>query len=435
MISITSHKSRCSKLLGRGIGRSGVFARDTRGAIAIVTAISLPVVVGFIGLGVEAGVWFHAKRDLQTAADAAAIAGAYEVARGYGDAVMDQSGESAAASNGYDGSKGDTIAIDNPPAAGNFSGDSTAVRVEMTRDISLLFSDLFLGDSIQISVTADAILDGGDDFCILGLNETASGGVSVGGTADIELDCGVAANSNADDAFQVFGSADVAASNASTVGGIDVSGSGNLVTNEPNKENSLPARDPYADLGEPTVGSCDVNSNTIVNGGDVEVFTPGVYCGNVRINGGTVTFLPGEYIFKGADLKINGGTVFGNDTFFFFTNDGSDFGQVDMTGGTVDLTAPDSDDYAGMLFYQDRDAPTGSGSSTTNRINGGSDLSLTGAIYFPSQKIDFAGGGAAGGCTVLIGNVVEFTGNSDLQIECTGTGVELPTSTVVRLAG
>jgi hypothetical protein len=419
----------------RIINLTGRFRKETRGAIAIMTALSLPVVVGFIGMGVEAGLWFHAKRDLQTAADSAAVAAAYEVARGYPDAVMTQTGENAAANNGYDGSKNDAITINSPPLSGDFNGNNEAVQVIMTRNLSLLFTDIFMDGGVTISVQAVAILDGGDDFCILGLHPTASGGVSVGGTADVELDCGVASNSNADDAFQVFGNADVAASNASTVGGIEVSGGGSLVTSEPSRQNALPARDPYADLAEPSVGSCDYPSVTRVQNGDNTTLFPGVYCGDIRITGGTATFSPGEYILKGADIMITGGTIFGTDTFFFFTNDGPNFGQIDVTGGDIDLTAPDSGDYAGMLFFQDRDAPTGMGASTTNRINGGSSFSMTGALYFPSQKIDFAGGANAGGCTVLVGSVVEFTGNSDLQINCAGTGVELPTTTIVRLAG
>ncbi len=411
------------------------FHNETNGAIAIMTALSLPVVVGFIGMGVEAGLWFHAKRDLQTAADSAAVAAAYEVARGYPNAIVTQTGGSAAADNGYDGSKNDTITINSPPTTGDFSGNNEAVQAIMTRNLTLLFTDLFMDGGVNISVVAVAILDGGDDFCILGLHPSASGGVSIGGTADVALDCGIASNSTADDAFEVFGSADVAASNASTVGGIAVSGSGNLVTDEPNKENSLPARDPYASLAEPAVGGCDHNSNTRVQNGDNTILFPGVYCGDIRITGGTATFSPGDYILKGADLKITGGTVTGTDTFFFFTNDGADFGQTDITGGDIDLTAPDSGDYAGMLFFQDPDAPTGSGSSTTNKINGGTSLNLTGALYFPSQKIDFSGGANAGGCTVLVGSVVEFSGNSDLQIECDRTGVELPKTTMVRLAG
>jgi hypothetical protein len=376
-----------------------------------MTALSLPVVVGFIGMGVEAGLWFHAKRDLQTAADSAAVAAAYEVARGYPNAIVIQTGGSAAANNGYDGSKNDTITINSPPTTGDFNGNNEAVQAIMTRNLTLLFTDVFMDGGVNISVVAVAILDGGDDFCILGLHPSASGGVSIGGSAD------------------------VAASNASTVGGIDVSGSGNLVTDEPNKENSLPARDPYASLAEPAVGSCDHNSNTQVQNGDNTILFPGVYCGDIRITGGTATFSPGTYILKGADLKITGGTVTGTDTLFFFTNDGADFGQTDITGGDIDLTAPDPGDYAGMLFFQDPDAPTGSGSSTTNKINGGSSLNLTGALYFPNQKIDFSGGANAGGCTVLVGSVVEFSGNSDLQIECDSTGVELPKTTLVQLAG
>ena len=57
--------------------RFAAFSAAESGAIAIVMALSLPVVICFLGLGVEAGLWFHAKRGLQSAADAAAISGAY----------------------------------------------------------------------------------------------------------------------------------------------------------------------------------------------------------------------------------------------------------------------------------------------------------------------------------------------------------------------
>jgi len=51
---------------------------DRRGVITVMLALLLPIMVGFVGLGVEVGMWFQLKRDVQTAADAAAIAGAYE---------------------------------------------------------------------------------------------------------------------------------------------------------------------------------------------------------------------------------------------------------------------------------------------------------------------------------------------------------------------
>ena len=45
-------------------------------------AITLPVVVGAAGLGVEAGKWYMLKRQAQTAADTGAFAGALELAAG-----------------------------------------------------------------------------------------------------------------------------------------------------------------------------------------------------------------------------------------------------------------------------------------------------------------------------------------------------------------
>jgi len=56
--------------------------RDTRGASATIVAIALPVLIGFGALGAETGVWFTFKLRSQSAADAAALAAAYEVIAG-----------------------------------------------------------------------------------------------------------------------------------------------------------------------------------------------------------------------------------------------------------------------------------------------------------------------------------------------------------------
>ena len=52
------------------------FAADRRGATAIVFVLALPIIIGMTGLGVESGYWYFKHRELQTAADVAAIAGA-----------------------------------------------------------------------------------------------------------------------------------------------------------------------------------------------------------------------------------------------------------------------------------------------------------------------------------------------------------------------
>ena len=63
------------------------FWRDNRGAAAAVVAVTLPVLIGFETLGVETGLWYLIKRQGQSAADAAAIAAAYEVIAGKTDVL------------------------------------------------------------------------------------------------------------------------------------------------------------------------------------------------------------------------------------------------------------------------------------------------------------------------------------------------------------
>jgi hypothetical protein len=56
--------------------------RDERGVSAIMVALSLTVLVGFAGLGVETGLWYSIKRQNQSADAAAALSAAYEVLAG-----------------------------------------------------------------------------------------------------------------------------------------------------------------------------------------------------------------------------------------------------------------------------------------------------------------------------------------------------------------
>ena len=57
-------------------------ARDACGAILPLVALSLSALIGFTGLGVETGFWYAIKRQNQSAADVAALSGAFELLAG-----------------------------------------------------------------------------------------------------------------------------------------------------------------------------------------------------------------------------------------------------------------------------------------------------------------------------------------------------------------
>jgi hypothetical protein len=184
--------------------------------------------------------------------------------------------------------------------------------------------------------------------------------------------------------------------------------------------------------------------------------------------GTVVTFNPGTYYFHNSDFRVTGGRVEcrvattpptangalcanGEGVTFVFTGDPAQVGGPNINGGTVTLTAPratsmgvnydpnfpGNQDYAGILFFRDPRATGGNsqGNPAVN-INGGTSLSLTGAMYFPNSYVKYSGNSAVTTCTVLIGGTVEMTGNTGLSLDqCAALGFNnlVPNTQIVRL--
>ncbi|GAA4476183.1 hypothetical protein GCM10023157_06560 [Gluconacetobacter asukensis] len=50
-------------------------ASDRRGAVALLVALALPVLMGVLGLGIDVSYWAMTRLELQRVADIAAVAG------------------------------------------------------------------------------------------------------------------------------------------------------------------------------------------------------------------------------------------------------------------------------------------------------------------------------------------------------------------------
>jgi Flp pilus assembly protein TadG len=74
---------------------------DNRGATLVLVALAATVLLGFTALGVETGLWYAVKRQDQSAADAAALSGAYERAAGQTYSQICAQVEHDAAANGF----------------------------------------------------------------------------------------------------------------------------------------------------------------------------------------------------------------------------------------------------------------------------------------------------------------------------------------------
>lgn len=410
--------------------------RDERGAIAIMVALLMSVLLGMLSLGVEYGSWYAARRQLQTAADAAALAAALERARGSADSALPVA-QREAMRNGLAKAMDDgAVEINVPPTLGAMAGNANAVEAIVHERRELLFASLFLDHDPVISARAVVSIANGGQACVLALSPQAAGAIKGRGTADVEMKgCLLAANSTSATAIDLSGNVSVNARSLWTAGGISQSGSVNVRLAEPATTRGAVLADPYAGVQVGTVPACTFQNGLKVN--KDKTLEPGVYCGGLSISGkAEVTLKPGTYYIVDGDLTMSGGTISGDYdkatdgvTFVLTTraSHGNNIGTVRINGNTsIDLRAPsDPDDrFRGLLFYQDRRAREGE----RNVFNGTAAMSLQGAMYFPVQDVDWAGNNAtaAAACVQVVARTVTFTGTAALGADHCGDRGERP---------
>lgn len=401
---------------------------DKRGNALIIMGASLPLIMGAAGLASDTIQWALWKRELQRAADSAAIAGVYAVAQSAN--VNDAVNADLTHNNHVADFTVDTD-IEHAPLGGAFTTDVNAVRVHLAAQKELGFSSLFMTTAPMINATATATIVPTGDYCVVSLESTSTTGISVGGTANVDLGCGMITNSTSMDAAVAFGNSDVDASPIAAVGGISASDNwGDDVQLLPF---TLAQADPFANVPAPTfpTGNCpNVNVNpsntqTIsVTDGNTTGLPAGYGCfGNLDFKG-TVTLNPGVYILDAGDFSISsqahvscpGGCTFVMSSRTAGTNPSS-IGNVDFNGGAeVDLTAPTTGTYAGISIYQDRRAEN---CNNCNNINGNSSSSFHGAFYFPSQELIFTGtSGMSTNCVQMVARRVTFSGTAAISNVC-----------------
>jgi hypothetical protein len=127
---------------------------------------------------------------------------------------------------------------------------------------------------------------------------------------------------------------------------------------------------------------------------------------------GNVIFPPGVYIVDG-QMSSNGQSISGTGVTFVL------MGSVNLSGNvTLNLSAPTSGPYSGLVFFGDRDATL-----ENVQITGTSASVVQGAVYFPTGTLDYTGNSSTtNGCTQVIANTITFSGNSSIKSSCTGIG-------------
>ncbi len=410
---------------------------DKNGNALVLGAAALPLLLGSAGLATDTIQWALWKRQLQRAADSAAIAGVYE--------RVDKEGQTntVEAAVNYDLTlnhhTGIALESGYPQVAypANETGKANQVNVTLAVRRPLSFSSMFMSAAPQIRVSARAAaVSSAAEFCVLSLQENSKTGIQVTGNAEILMDCGWMTNSTSTNAAAGQGSSRITATTLAAAGGIQASRNWNVIAYQPY---SPQLEDPYEDLNpdEDDFEDCD-NSNpslTVAGGNDGLVVSGGECYASISIQPNrTLTLQNGTYIVSGGGVNIQGTLNLLNATLILSNHNGnSPIGSLDMNAtGQLNATAPTTGKWAGMALYQDRravdNAPTGNiQANSPNKINGNSTNKIQGVVYFPSQQVTYNGDGTGTAtCTQFVAKRLYWSGNSGINNftkNCPGMGI------------
>jgi Flp pilus assembly protein TadG len=393
-----------------------------RGQTFLLISIAIAMLVGIAAIAVDVGNLWTTRRLMQSAADAGAIAGADEITIGGSSSAITTAAKDASSHNGFaDGgtrpgtSNTITVAVHNPPTSGPYASNSNAVEVDVSENQPTYFMRVFGWHSVPVSTTATAVTLGSGS-CIYALDPSASGAITVGGSATVNSACGLYDNSTSGSALTVSGGGTITAPLVGVAGGTSINGGGS----SPPSTGIAQFGDPLSYIAAPTIGSNPCSGGYHTQNISGTITAPQTYCGGIHVNAGnTVSFGDGLYIIDGGGITIDGGaTVTGSHVTFYLTggngsgNNASNYSGVTINStATVNLGAPctaSGGDIAGMLFFQDRSITNGHGST----INGSASSTFSGAIYFPTTPLSYAGSTGANMFTLLVSDTLSFLGSS-----------------------
>jgi len=376
--------------------------------VAALVAVSLVALVGVLAIAVDGGMLLANRRRVQTAADAAALAAAVDLANNYAknrgtdpSGTAAQSAVTTAAANGFT-TANSTVTVNIPPKSGPFAGNTNGyVEVIIQFNQPRAFSNIWAKGNLV--VTARAVARGQASTSSIGillLNPSADGALSlsvhasvvVGGNATVMVD------SSSSGAASVNSNASLQASEVDITGTPGLSTSGNGQVQGTVKSGVSPVADPLASLANPDPTSMPVQSRTTLQVNGNQTLNPGVYIGGIQIgDNASVTLNAGIYYLEGGGFSSSGNVTGSGVMLYNAPNSSSDTISF-SDSGTVTLSPPTSGAYQGITIFQDRT------STAPITIDSTGSIDIQGTLYAAKANLSITGKG--GGDDEGSGNTV-----------------------------
>jgi len=374
-----------------------------RGTVAAMTALLMPAVIGVLAVALDGGLLYLQRRQAQSIADAAALAGAYAFYNGSNFSTAQSSAIAIAAQNGITIS-GSQIT---QPQSGYVAASVTSTKPRY-------FSSIWGSGTMSAVASATALGASNTPYstaAILVLNSAGSS-VTLSGTTSVSAVGGsVVVDSNSAASILSSGSPSITTPVLDLSGGTQYSGTNpNKATVTNTGQTSTP--DPLASISAPSTSGLTVQSSSTVSvsGSSSKTLNPGIYDGGISMSGSSsVTLNPGVYYINGGGISMSGSaSITGNGVFIYNTGGGG----INLSGtGAISLNPMSSGTYAGLTIFQDRSSSAGAA------MSGGSNINNTGTFYFPSATLALSGssGTSVVGAQIIAKNLT-FSGTSGIKV-------------------
>jgi Flp pilus assembly protein TadG len=449
--------------------------RDDGGAVIAIVALTVSVLLAVLGYAIDTGWWYTIQRQNQSAADAGAIAAAYELVNNNTNVAnyLIPAASRAATVNRYTGAAPIDSCVSTTASrlCNPYNGSSSLVEVVLRQPQDTWFANVAGLGSVTIATRAVAKKEVLNSPCMYVLSPTAPQALTIQGSSTLNAPaCTICVDSNASDAVYMQGgnNAHLIADSLRIVGEYDTTGSTTPELDRPAALGSRPCGDPYAGAlthnfltatnpvmpSSPTCttsynstthvltvsssGNCTIAGSSLrsqTGNGDTIVM-PG---GNVKVTGGwtiqnrTVTLTPGTYWITGGDISLgsngtlqcSGCSTGGAGVTIILTTDGTTrVGNFTMQSNPDirSLNAPGSGPFENLLLIQDSNGlPTGTDPTGNNTFQGGANQTFEGLVYFPKTHLDFHGNPTSdNGCLLTVAKTITLVGNTASTLASTG---------------
>ncbi|MDP9281049.1 MAG: pilus assembly protein TadG-related protein [Chloroflexota bacterium] len=409
------------------------WSRDEGGQALILIAVALGALLLGIGLALDTGQLFVARRAAQTAADAGAWAGAAVLYASGSAAQARTAATTDATRNGYTDGGFITVTTASPPTSGTYAGDPGYIEVEITEQVLTRF--LFGASAGRTAITVRAVggvARSGSGQAVIVTRPSGNTTLTLGsGTRFTITGGGTNINTSSANAVQIGGGAALLTATFHKVtGGVQAADAGRM---SPAPTTGVAAAaDPFLSLPGPSSTGVPVYAGQTITNATVTL-NPGIYSGLISVgNLGIARLNPGTYIFRAGltttgtgslVLAGTGGVLLYNANASYPAAGGS-CGSLSLAGtGTMTLAASKTGSYAGMLVFQHRTCA--GGAAITVRTG----TSLSGTIYVPAATLTVTIASNVTIASQIVAYELVMGGNSTLTMAFTPasiTGTRVP---------